>query len=68
MKIKQFIFIGVRDGENCSDCDKALSENPYKQNNVPIPGKLRCGKKCRHAVQTREIDASFLEWLKWYLN
>ena len=67
MKVKQWVFVGVEDEQNCDDCRKALSGNPHKQHTAPIPGQLQCGSECRHAVQIQEQDVTFIEWLKWHL-
>ena len=65
MKIKVYNFIGADDEKTCSDCRQAMNGNPWKKRNVPMPGKLKCGDQCRHAVQMVEKEVGFSNWIKW---
>ncbi|MCK4948245.1 MAG: hypothetical protein KAQ99_08110 [Candidatus Aureabacteria bacterium] len=54
-KPKQWVnFCGADDEETCEECRKAMEGNPWPTKKAPIPGTLKCGDKCRHALQIAE--------------
>ena len=44
-------FCGADDDETCEDCRRAMEGNPWPIDKAPVPGKLKCGDNCRHALQ-----------------
>jgi hypothetical protein len=46
-------YVGPDDELTCDGCRAAMENNPYKPEDVPVPGSFESGPRCRHAIQLK---------------